>query len=71
MKCFIWQDSQDSNYYSIGVKQSNGKIAKWLDVFIDALGDCFGLDSKDVRAHISTQPIEIDLSLSFIPKDHP
>lgn len=65
MKCLIWQDSIDPNYYAIGVRMSNGEIAKWADLFVDCISDCFGVDSKELKEHIGTAPVEIDLSLKL------
>jgi hypothetical protein len=44
---FIWRDSVDENYFAIGVKISSGKYYKWMDVFIDAIHECFGEEAYE------------------------
>lgn len=65
MKCLIWRDAIDPNYYAIGVRMNNGKVSKWADLFVDCIFDCFGVNSEDLKQHISTTPVEVDLALKF------
>ena len=71
MKCLLWRDPIDFNYYAIGTKSrpnSNGhtRIYKQIDLYADAIADCFG---KEIHDHLSALedsdfPIEMNLAMT-------
>ena len=54
---FIWRDNIDPNWFSLGVKLSDGKHAEGTRVWCDAISDLFGDDAY--RRALEMTPGEI------------
>lgn len=60
----LWQDVVDPNWYGLGVEMSNGHLAKWTDLFCDALADLFGQDFYDWTKHNTRWPVKLRVTLA-------
>lgn len=66
-KPVIWRDEHDGDQFHIGIKKviRDAPLYIWYGtIFVDGLGDIFGLTQEDF-ASITNTPIEVDLKLNF------
>ena len=61
---WIWKDQFDKDNFHLGTYSEKYGFSIWLTIFIDAIGDLFGNETRDWANSLEPgRPAEIDLQM--------